>query len=203
MAFIEAIPEEEAAGKIKDLYEASQENAGYIPNYLRLFSHRPEVYEAWDALLKSIRKHLRLRRYELVTLAAAKELDCTYCMLAHGSVFLNSGEVDEAQLIAIAQDYHNAQLAPDEVAIMDYVQKVIAHASTVTQADVDKLKQFGLSDEDILDITLAATARSFFSKTLDALSAEPDAKYMQLTPELREALIAGRPYIAEKPSTTT
>jgi uncharacterized peroxidase-related enzyme len=202
MAFIEGVPESEATGKTRAIYDAAQQNSGYIPNYARLFSHRPEVYEAWQALLGSIRKHMRLRRYELVTLAAARELDCTYCMLAHGDVILNSGEVDEEQLIAIARDYHNADLPPDEVAVMDFATKIIKHASSVTQADVDNLKHFGLSDTDILDITLAVTARSFFSKTLDALSAEPDDKYMGLSPELREALAVGRPFgEAQKPST--
>jgi hypothetical protein len=32
------------------------------------------------------------------------------------------------------------------------------------------------------------------SKTLDALGAEPDAAFMDLEPELREALVIGRPY---------
>jgi hypothetical protein len=40
---------------------------------------------------------------------------------------------------------------------------------------------------------LAAAARSFFSKTLDALGVEPDASYAELDPALRDALTVGRP----------
>jgi len=36
------------------------------------------------------------------------------------------------------------------------------------------VRAHGLSDEEILDVTLAASARSFFSKTLDAMGCEPD-----------------------------
>ena len=47
-----------------------------------------------------------------------------------------------------------------------------------------------------MDVVLAAAARCFFSKTLDALDVRPDASYRELEPELREALTVGRP-IAE------
>ena len=194
MSFITTIATTEATGTTKEVYDAAQASLGYVPHYAELFSHRPEVYKAWQALGAAIRKNMRLRRYELVTLAAARELGCTYCMLAHGDVILNAGEVSEAQLIAISEDYRNANLSPDEVAVMDFTTKVIRHASSVTQADVEQLKGFGLTDAEILDITLAAAARSFFSKTLDALNAEPDAKYEGFSPELRAALALGRPF---------
>jgi uncharacterized peroxidase-related enzyme len=194
MAFIETISKTEAAGTIKELYEAAEKDSGYIPNYLKLFSHRPEVYQAWDNLIASIRGNLSLRRYELVTLAAARRLGGTYCMLAHSEAFLNSGEVDTAQLAAIAEDYHDAGLAPEEVAIMEFAEKIITQSSSVTQDDIDFLKGLGLSDAEILDITLATAVRSFFSKTLDALGAVPDAKFMNFDEGLRSALAVGRPF---------
>lgn len=193
MAFIETIAKEDATGVVQELYEAAEASSGYIPNYLQLFSHRPEVYQAWQALGSAIRKNMSMRRYELVTLAAARQLNGTYCMLAHGDVLLNNKVVDEDQLTAIATDYHNAQLTPEEVAIMAFAEKVIANSSSTTQADVDHLKSFGLTDAEILDITLAATVRSFFSKTLDALNARPDVKYLGLKLDVRNALTVGRP----------
>ncbi|HEY6149846.1 MAG TPA: hypothetical protein VIW19_04970 [Gaiellaceae bacterium] len=42
-------------------------------------------------------------------------------------------------------------------------------------------------------VVLAATARCFFAKTTDALGVLPDAHYAKLDPELREALVVGRP----------
>jgi uncharacterized peroxidase-related enzyme len=192
--FIEGISKTEASDALKALYETAEETSGYIPNYLRLFSHRPDVYKAWQQLGTAIRGNLSLRRYELVTLAAARALGGTYCMLAHSDTLLNNGECDEAQLIAIARNYHHAGLNSDEVAIMAFAEKIIINATSVTQADVNHLKSFGLTDAEILDITLAATVRSFFSKTLDALNAEPDAKYLSLSDELREALSVGRPF---------
>lgn len=44
-----------------------------------------------------------------------------------------------------------------------------------------------------MDVILAAAARCLFSKTLDALGVRPDASYRDLEPDLRDALVVGRP----------
>ncbi len=78
MSFLKSIPESEAQGNVKSLYDYDLEKKGYIANYTSLFSLRPEVLEAWRSLQGSIRKNMRLRRYELVTFAAATKLHCSY-----------------------------------------------------------------------------------------------------------------------------
>ena len=78
MAFIETIPPEEARGVLRELYEQDLQKHGFVPNYSRAWSLRPEVLAAWRQLLSAIRSHMDARRYELVTLIAAARLHCTY-----------------------------------------------------------------------------------------------------------------------------
>ena len=78
MTFIKTIPEDQATGLVFDQYKADRESKGYVANHTKAFSLRPEVYDAWGKLLGSIRSNMRLRRYELVTLAAAMAIECTY-----------------------------------------------------------------------------------------------------------------------------
>lgn len=165
------------------------------PTYERLFAHRPEVYEGWQQLNLAVRSNMDLRRYELVTLAAARRLRSSYCMLAHGSVLLERF-LDAGALRAVALDHHAANLSDVDVAVMDFADKVVADATSVTQADVDRLRDLDLTDAEIFDVAAAAAMRCFFSKTLDALGAEPDAKYAELDPAVRDLLTVGRP-IAE------
>ena len=114
-------------------------------------------------------------------------------MLAHGALLRkNFFSVD--QLVAIVKDFRSAGLPPEEVAIMSFAQKVITQAGKITENDMDELRKHGLSDEEILDVVAASTARSFFSKTLDALDAKPDEVYLGLEPELIQALTLGRPF---------
>lgn len=185
--FIQTVSEAEAVGKLRDIYEGDKKSMGYVPNYAKVFSLRPDVLEAWRAFQGSIRKNLRLRRYELVTLAAARALNCRYCLLAHGAI-LNKNGVSVDQLRRILTNFNDAGLEPVEVAMMEFAQKIIRSANEITGADVDVLRTLGLNDTEIFDITLTATMRSFASKTFDALGAEPDAVYNELEQQLSDLL---------------
>jgi hypothetical protein len=78
MAFIKTIPPEEATDKLAEIYAGETKEKGYIANGTMILSLRPEVFLAWQNLLKTIRSKMRLRRYELVTIATAGALHCTY-----------------------------------------------------------------------------------------------------------------------------
>lgn len=78
MTLIKTVPEGQADGLARDQYEAARASQGYVPNYTQAFSLRPDVYDAWSKLIGTIRSKMRLRRYELVTFAAAMAMDCTY-----------------------------------------------------------------------------------------------------------------------------
>ncbi len=114
-------------------------------------------------------------------------------MLAHGAL-LRKNFFNVEQLLGIVKDFRNAGLAQDEVALMSFAQKIVTQAGAISQQDFDQLRSFGLSDEEILDIVVVVTARSFFSKTLDALGIPPDEIYKELEPELIQALSIGRPF---------
>jgi uncharacterized peroxidase-related enzyme len=192
MAFVSTVSVEQAAGDVRAMYERTQGALGYVPNYAKVFSHRPDVMTGWSGLLASIRGHLDPRWYELVTLAAARALHSSYCMLAHGSVLL--GKFYSAdQMTAIAADPATADLAPADVAMMAFAEKIARDASAITEADVRALRAHGFTDAEVFDIAATAAARCFFSKLLDALGAEPDAAYDGLDETLKRRLTPGRP----------
>ena len=162
-------------------------------NFERAFTARPEVYAAWVQLNTSIKAGMDLRRYELATLAAARRLRSSYCCLAHGTVLAERfGE----PVREIALDHRTAGLDEVDVAVMDLAERVVDDATSIGDSDLQRLRDLGLSNGEIMDVVLAAAARCFFAKTLDALGVRPDASYRNLDPELREALVVGRP-IAE------
>jgi alkylhydroperoxidase family enzyme len=162
-------------------------------NSERAFADRPEVYAAWVALNTAIKAGMDLRRYELATLAAAQRLRSSYCSLAHGSVLI---ERFQEPVRDIVLDRGAAGLDPVDVAVMELAEKVVDDATAIDESDLQPLRDVGLSETDVMDVVLAAAARCFFSKTLDALGVLPDAKYRELDPPLQEALVVGRP-IAE------
>jgi uncharacterized peroxidase-related enzyme len=195
MPFIETIPETEAAGPLAALYASDREESGHVRNLTTALSLAPDVVAAWQALNAAIKARMDLRRYELATLAAARRLRSSYCALAHGSVLLDNF-VDAETLESIMADHHHAGLDEVDIAVMDLADKVVADASSVTQEDIDRLRALGLSDSDVFDVIAAAAARCFFSKLLDGIGAQPDAKYASLPDGVRAALTVGRPIAA-------
>jgi alkylhydroperoxidase family enzyme len=158
-------------------------------NHEAAFAERPEVYAAWGQLNSAIKAGMDLRRYELVTLAAARRLRSSYCCLAHGTVLHERfGE----PVLDIALDHRTAGLDEIDVAVMDLAERVVDDATSIGEADLQRLRDLGLSETEIMDVVLAAAARCFFSKTLDALDVRPDASYRELEPQLRDALVVGR-----------
>ena len=173
----------------EEFFESNRDKAGYVPNFVGTFAARPAVFEAWKQLNVAIKSSMDLRRYEVATLAAATALRSSYCSLAHGKVladkFMGADEV--AALVT------DQPTDPVDRAVMGFARKVALGADQITQADVDNLRALGLSDEDVLDVALAAAARCFFSKTLDATGIRPDSAYHALLPAgLREVLTVGR-----------
>lgn len=157
-------------------------------NYERAFAERPEVLSAWGELNGAIKAGMDLRRYELATLAAARRLRSSYCCLAHGSVLMERFD-EPVREIALG---HAAGLDEVDVAVMALAERVVDDATSIDDSDLQPLRELGLSETEIMDVVLAAAARCFFSKTLDALDVRPDASYRELEPQLRDALVVGR-----------
>ncbi len=169
------------------LYAADEASMGYVANYTRVFALAPQAYAAWRVLSTVVRDGMDLRRYELVTLAAARRLGSAYCSLAHAKV-LREKFYDYETLNAIVADHHEAGLDPVDIAIMDFADLVATDPTKVTAADTEKLRVHGLSEQDIFQIILAVNIRRFFSGTLDGAGADPDEVYQSLDPTLRANL---------------
>jgi alkylhydroperoxidase family enzyme len=114
--------------------------------------------------------------------------------MAHGAV-LRKNFFTEEELTAIVEDFTQAGLPEEEVAVMSLAQKVVRSAHKVSIEDINSLRAHGLKDEEIFDVILAAAARCFFGHSLDAAGLEPDEAYLNnLDGELHKVLAVGRPW---------
>ena len=76
--YIQTVSEADATGQLRETYDDDIKGLGYVPNYARAMSLHPETIAAWRQLMRAIRSQMRLRRFELVTYAAALALKCRY-----------------------------------------------------------------------------------------------------------------------------
>lgn len=201
MAFIETIAPDDAQEEVRAMYERQQASWGYVPNYAKVFSHRPEVLARWGRLLAEIRRTMDARRFELVTFAAAHELRNSACALAHGKALTRFFPAAEVQ--AMAEDGDAPGLSAAERTMMAFARKVARDATTVTQADIDELRTCGLSDAEIFDIVATSAGRAFFTKLLDGLGVLGDSPFGAMEAAFRDALTVGRPLDRRTPETMT
>jgi uncharacterized peroxidase-related enzyme len=193
LMFIDAIPEEDATDEVAAYYAGQRSAWGFLPNYAACFSSRPDVARAWNSLNATIRDAMDRRRFELATIAAARELRSTYCTAAH-SKFLRDVCGDGQSLIEIAQDTSGASLEGLDREVYRFAAKVARDASSITGADVGRLREAGLSDAEVADVVFAVAARAFFTKVLDGLGAQLDVETAAtFEPELLASMIVGRP----------
>jgi uncharacterized peroxidase-related enzyme len=192
--FIEAPEESTVSDDVADWYERQRKAWGYLPNYAPAFATRPDVAEAWNTLNNAVRGHMDRRRFELATIAAARVYRSTYCLAAH-SKFLRDACGDEPTMRTVAADPNGANLDATDRAVMDFAAQVARDASAITAADVQNLRDHGLSDPDVVDVALAAAARAFFTKVLDALGVQADVQLGEMfDPEVRGQVTVGRPF---------
>ncbi|WP_430784415.1 carboxymuconolactone decarboxylase family protein [Actinoplanes sp. G11-F43] len=166
-----------------------REKLGFVPNFLHPFSLAPEIYEGWEKLLAAVRADMAPLRYELVTLAAARALGSRYCVLAHASVVLRDGLLDDATLVASMTDPDTSGLPPAEVAVMAFAGALATDPYTASPDALEVLRGHGLSENDIFHVITAVAARQFFTTVLAATGTGPDDRYDALAPELRAALL--------------
>jgi len=196
--FIDTVNPDEADGAAAEIYETVSASWGFLPNWARVFAVRPRVFAAWQQLNGTLAHDMDRRRYELATLAAACELGSTYCALAHTKVLRDRFHSDEEIAGIVTDPDHSGVLDATDRAVMTFAARVARDATTVTPADLDTLRECGLSDPEILDVAMAAAARSFFTKVLDSVGTAADAPLGALfEPAVTAALTVGRPIADE------
>ena len=193
MPFLQTVPPEDASGEVKAMYDKDLAAQGYVANHTQAFSARPDVLQGWLALKDAITSGMDPRLYELATVAVATAIRSSYCSLVHGNI-LATGYYPPEQVVSIAGDGDEAAAALDtaDAAVVRFARKVAEEAEQITPEDVGELRRLGFSDADVFNVILAAAARCFFSKVLDATGTLPDAALHDLPDQLRAALTVGR-----------
>lgn len=186
MSILETIPESEATGVVADAYRDDIEDQGFVASHTRVMSLNPEALAAWEQLIGAIARPMGKRRYELVTLAAARAIRSAHCRLAHGRRTLRF--IDEDELVRIARNYEDAGLTEAEVAMMSFAERASTQSYLMTDADSLRLRDLGFADREIVDIALAAAARNYYSRALQSLAVDVEVPE-DISDELRDALL--------------
>lgn len=88
-------------------------------------------------------------------------------MTAHGEA-LRTESNDDPLVDGIKRDYTQLDLPAAERAMLDYAVKLTLAPSTVTELDINVLRDHGFDDRDILDIVYVICLYNFNDRLADA-----------------------------------
>ncbi|MGB3715919.1 MAG: carboxymuconolactone decarboxylase family protein [Candidatus Promineifilaceae bacterium] len=108
MASVEMIPEEEATGQVKEIYEQIKTQLGidFVPNIYKTMAAKPSYLEAnWHKVKAVMVEEGKLDRLskEIIAVAVSAVNGCDYCLWVHTAAAKKLGLDDEAivELMAV------------------------------------------------------------------------------------------------------
>jgi len=87
---------------------------------------------------------------------------------------------------AVKADWRKAQLTPAEYAMLEYAEKLTINPSGMTEADIERLREVGWADRDILDIVHVCAYFNFRVRVVDGLGLELSERTIEAAQEGRQ-----------------
>lgn len=167
MTRLTALNPEEVTGKTKDLFNAVQAKLGVVPNMMRTMGNSPAVLEGYLNLSGALSHgKLSAKTGELIALAVSESNSCDYCLAAHTFIGEKLVKADPAVLHAARTG--NSTDAKTE-AILQLAKTLISKNGLVSDDDVNKAKNAGISDAEIAE-TVAHTALNVLTNYFNNLA---------------------------------
>jgi len=177
------VPEErELPPEIIELWQPSIEKLGFVPNVLRLYALRPTRLIAWNAHYEEAMKGdsaLTKAEREAIAVVVSVTNDCAYCIAAH-SAALRKLTKDPALADQVATDYTRADISDRMTRALDYAVKLTRAPASMSEADVQLLRDSGWDDEDVMDIAEVTALFNFSNRMASGLGWTPNPEYENL-----------------------
>jgi uncharacterized peroxidase-related enzyme len=171
---VQALPDD-----IQPLFEQMRAKPGFVPNVYRAYALRPQQLRGFIALYDSIMMEesgLSKAEREMIAVAVSSQNHCFYCLASHGAVLrVRSG--DPVLADTIAANYRAADLTPRQRAMLDFAVKITLASDTCADSDIAQLREYGFSDEDVMDIIQTAALFNYSNRVASALELRPNGEY--------------------------
>jgi uncharacterized peroxidase-related enzyme len=178
--------------EVQALFDEDMSDGGYVWNVSRLWSYQPDTVNRLFELMSQAFKPsgLEFRQRGILVTAAASTLGDSYCSLAWGGKLASTAD---PALAAGVLDGSDGTLSDQEKVLAAWARQVVKDPNGITPADVQTLRDAGLSDEQIFAVTAFVALRLAFSTINDALGVQPDTQLVESLPqEIVEVVTYGR-----------
>jgi len=153
-----------------------QQTHGFIPNFFRGQSLRPDLLqaelEAVERILLPDDVLTRVQKECILLAVSAANLN-SYCVAMHCNLLRGLGmSPEDGDQIAV--DHHQSNLSEADTALLDFAVKLGTRASEFCREDVAKLQKLGFTAEQILECEVVTALNNFANTLQMGLGIEPD-----------------------------
>lgn len=181
------IPDEaDLPERLQGLFAKVRDTVGFVPNVFRSFSYRPERLSAWFGHYKLLHvptANLDEADREMIAVVVSAWNRCTYCIVSHGHalrVALGGDAEAEQHADYIATNWRHAGLDERRWAICEYAELLTARPHEVAESHLLRLREVGLTDEEIWDVAEIASMYNFTNRMALATGQQPNEQYHHL-----------------------
>ena len=169
---------------------------GFIPNFFHAQSMRTDLIESEislvDAILVKEGALTRQQKEYIFLVCSARNLS-TYCVTAHCEMVRILG-IAGPEPEQVALDHTATQLPLVMKALLNFAAKLNSEPTKVTRADIDALRTFGYTDQQIMEAVVVVGLAKFSNYVAFGLGTLPDfdaskipfANSQAVAPSLRE-----------------
>jgi uncharacterized peroxidase-related enzyme len=187
-----AVPAEaELDEDLRKLFSKAREKLGFVPNVFVTYTVRPEHFRRWFNYFRELMQgesELSPAEREMISVVVSSENHCLYCLVSHGAELRQAlaatpvGSAIEAEILGdrITLDYRRAGLNERTTAMLDYAVKITNTPVECSEADVERLRQLGFSDQSIFDIAEVTAMFNFTNRLASATGMLPNREYHSL-----------------------
>jgi uncharacterized peroxidase-related enzyme len=174
MSWIEEIEVEEADGKLAQMYADLIKARGKISNILKVHSLNPEAMANHLDLYMTLmfgKSGLTRCEREAVAVVVSASNECEYCVNHHAESLRHF--IDEEETLNMLSTADGLEtLEPRLSNIVRYAEKLTTAPNAMMESDLGELRAEGLSDKDILDLTLIVGYFNFVNRIAVGLGVE-------------------------------
>ena len=174
MSWIDEVDVADADGQLETIYAELVARRGKVSNILKVHGLNPEAMQNHLDLYMTImfgKSGLTRAEREAVAVVVSAENDCAYCVNHHAEALRRYIKDDETLDMLMAADGLET-LQPRLSNIVRHAEKLTSAPSAMTESDLGELRAVGLSDRDILDLTLVTAYFNFVNRIALGLGVE-------------------------------
>jgi uncharacterized peroxidase-related enzyme len=189
MSWIDIVGKEQAAGRMRELYERVAGPDGHVDNVLQIHSLRPHTLEAHMALYKSVLHHSgnKVPKWLLETIGVYVSLlnSCSYCVEHHlaglGRLLKSDGRLRQIRRALETAAFEKA-FGPRERAILDYARQLTRSPGEIRESAAEQMRETGLDDGEILEVNQVVSYFAYVNRTVLGLGVTSEGDTLGLSP---------------------